>query len=464
MDTFDIVLLGCGSAGLWIATQAPPAGKSVAVIEERLVGGECPYFACMPSKAMLYAAEVRRLASQAHQVGAVGDPLLVDQSRRAYAAAADRRDRVAEHQDDSGDVAALEQAGATLIRGTGRVTAPGVVEVNGRQVAWRDLVIATGTVFSRPPIEGLDDVPTWTSEDVYTSSELPESAIVLGGGPVGCEVAQVLARFGARVTLVQRSARLLTNEEPSISGVLAEVLREDGVDVKLEQTAVQVRKTPEGVTLTLESGSTVAARRLILATGQEPRLERLGLENLGIQLESGAFLPVDEHCRVQGQDHVWAVGDVTGIARFTHTANYQGRVAVANLLGQDARADYRAIPRGVYTYPPVASVGLTLEQARQRGYDALAASMEVGQTARAFATGRDIGRLTLVADRTGKVLIGASAIGPHADEWIGEAVLAIRAAVPLEILTDLVHPFPTFSEAYEPPLRELARQVGQQGN
>jgi pyruvate/2-oxoglutarate dehydrogenase complex dihydrolipoamide dehydrogenase (E3) component len=461
METFDIVVLGGGSAGGWVATNTAPAGKSVAVIEERLVGGECPYFACMPSKAMLYAGEVRRLVSSGHQVGAVSRPLTLDEGKMAYSIAAARRDEITEHQDDSGAAADLEKAGAKLFRGKGRIAGPGVVEVNGQSVGWRDLVIATGTVFSRPPIEGLDGVPTWTSEDVYTSAELPDSAIVLGGGPVGCEVAQVLARFGTQVFLVQRSARLLTNEEPSVSNVLAKVLREDGIDVMVERRGVRVAAVSQGVVLTLEDSSSLTAQRLILATGQEPRLEPLGLETLGIEVETGAFLTVDEHCRVTGQEHVWAVGDITGIARFTHTANYQGRIVTANLLGHEARADYRAIPRGVYTDPPVASVGLTLERARQQGYDAINATMDVRMTARAAASGLTTGLLSLVADRSRGVLLGAAAIGPHADEWISEAALAIRAEVPLEVLTDVVHPFPTFSEIYEPPLRQLARELGQ---
>lgn len=459
MDTFDIVVLGGGSAGTWIATNTAPVGKSVAVIEERLVGGECPYFACIPSKAMLYATEVRRLISDGHQVGAVSQPLTLDEGKKSYSAAAARRDRISEYQDDSGAAADVEKAGAKLFRGKGRIAGPGVVEVNSQQVGWRDLVIATGTDFRRPAIEGLDQVATWTSEDVYTSAEIPDSAIVLGGGPVGCEVAQVLARFGARVFLVQRSSRLLTNEEPSVSNVLADVLQEDGIEVMVQRRAVRVAATPQGVELTLEDGGSLAAQRLILATGQEPKLEHLGLETLGIELAPGAFLPVDERCRVTGQENVWAVGDITGIARFTHNANYQGRIVTANLLGQDIKADYRAIPRGVYTDPPVASVGQTLEQARQQGYDAISASMEVQMTARAATTGLTTGLLTLVADRSRGILLGAAAIGPHADEWIGEATLAIRAQVPLDVLTDVVHPFPTFSEIYEPPLRELAGQL-----
>jgi dihydrolipoamide dehydrogenase len=185
----------------------------------------------------------------------------------------------------------------------------------------------------------------------------------------------------------------------------------------------------------------------------------LGIENLGIHLNGEGFLDVDERCRVLGQEHVWAAGDVTGIAPFTHTANYHGRIVSANLLGQEVRADYRAIPRGVYTDPSVASVGLTEEAARRQGFDVITATMDVSETAKAFATGQESGMLMLVADRQRRVLVGAHAIGPHVEEWIGEAALAIRAEVRLDVLCDVVHAFPTFSEAYEPPLRELAALV-----
>jgi dihydrolipoamide dehydrogenase len=204
----------------------------------------------------------------------------------------------------------------------------------------------------------------------------------------------------------------------------------------------------------------VTAERLIVAIGQEPRLGGLGLATLNIHPSGDGFLEVDDRCRVRGQERVWAAGDITGIAGYTHTATYHGRIIAANLLGGEARANHQAIPRGVYTEPSVACVGLSLEKARARGRDAISASMEVCRTARAGATGSKSGRLVLVGDRQRRTLLGAAAVGPHAEEWIGEAVLAIRAEIPIDVLTDVVHPFPTFSEAYEPPLRELAEQMG----
>jgi dihydrolipoamide dehydrogenase len=459
METFDIVVLGGGSAGGWIPSQLAPAGKSVALIEERLVGGECPYFACMPSKAMLRAAEVRHLIKGAHKLGAVGHRISLDDGQKAYAAAAARRDVIAKHRDDTSSAQEIERAGARLIRGRGRIVSPGVVEVNNQQIGWHDLVIATGTVLSRPPVEGLASVPIWTSEDMYSSSELPASAIVLGGGPVGCEVSQVLARFGSQVTLVELSPQLLPNENSLVSGILLEVLVDDRVDVRVNTKAIRAEALSGGVQITLEDGSSLTAERLIVATGKKPKLDDLGLDTVGIEPGPNGYIPIDEHCRVQGQDHIWAIGDITGVAPFTHTANYQGRIVASNLLGQSMKADYRAIPRGVYTDPPLASVGLMLDKAREQGYDAISASAEIGKTARASATGLTIGRLVMTADRAKQTLIGAAAIGPHADEWIGEAVLAIRAEVPLTILADVVHAFPTFSEIYEPPIRELVRQL-----
>ncbi len=459
MDRYDLVVLGGGSAGESIAGAVARGGKGVALVEERLVGGECPYFACVPSKAMLYAAELRRLIGAAHQSGAVSGPLKLGNLRAAYAAAVARRDEVAEQRDDSGAVRQLEEDGVKVMRGRGRVVSAGVLEVNGEQIGWNDLVISTGTVAARPELPGLDAVPLWTSDDAYSRPELPESAIILGGGPVGCELAQVWARFGCSVTIVQRAPRLIPREEPAIAKMLAEAFHRDRIDVLLDVQAIGVEPIGTGICLSLQDRAPVRAERLVLASGKKAELDGLGIENLGIQPTGEGYLDVDERCRVLGQEHVWAAGDVTGIAPFTHTANYHGRIVSANLLGQDVRADYRAIPRGVYTDPSVASVGLTEDAARRQGFDVITATMDLSETAKAFATSREGGLLMLVADRQRRVLVGAHAIGPEVEEWMGEAALAIRAEVRLNVLCDVVHAFPTFSEAYEPPLRELAALV-----
>ena len=458
MENFDVVVLGGGSAGESIAHQLALAGRRVALVESLRVGGECPYVACMPSKALLRSAEARTAARRLQELGGASMAPLLDSDDLAYQAAVQRRDEIADDRSDADAAQRLQDTGVELVRGQGTVAGQGLVTVGGRELGWTDLVVATGSRPVIPVVPGLSEVPTWTSDEALSADVRPRSLLVMGGGAVGCELAQVHVRFGVEVILVESGPQLIGREEPSIAAELAELLRTDGVEVLLDTAVERFEQAPGGrAKVYLSDGTSRVVERVLLAVGRTPTTAGLGLSSVGIEVGEKGELVVDDRLRVR--DRVWAAGDVTALAPYTHTANYHARVLVTNLLGGDARADYRAIPRAVYTDPPVASVGLDERAATAAGVDAVTASMDVGEVARNGPEGGQGGRLVLTADRVRGVLIGAAAIGPRADEWLGEAVLAIRAEVPLAVLTDVVHAFPTFSEAYEPPLRELASKV-----
>jgi dihydrolipoamide dehydrogenase len=403
---------------------------------------------------MLRSAEARVDAQKLDDLGA-GSAEIEDPAT-AYAAAARRRDEISEHRDDAAAAKGVADAGVTLVRGRGRVLRPGVVGVDGRELGYADLVLATGSRAVVPKLPGLADIPSWTSDEALLAAERPASLLVLGGGAVGCELAQVHARFGTRVVLVESADQLAGQEEPSIADLLATALRADGVDVRLGVEVQRFEAIGGRARAFLSEGGSIDVDRVLVATGRKPTTDGLGLDVLGIETQDNGSVATDGHCRVKRQPHVWAAGDITGVAPYTHGANYQARIVVTNLLGGDRTADYRAIPRAIYTSPAVASVGLSEGPARDEGIDAVSAVMDVGETARSATEGAGGGRLVLTADRDRGVLIGASAIGPRADEWLSEATLAIRAEVPLSVLVDVVHAFPTFGEAFEPPLRELA--------
>jgi dihydrolipoamide dehydrogenase len=348
----------------------------------------------------------------------------------------------------------------TLIRGTGQVTRPGVLDVDGRELGYLDLVVATGSEPAAPPVTGLDAVTAWTSDRVMSEPDRPASVAILGGGPIGCEFAQIFTGFGAAVTVIEAAPRLLSNEPRAISGAMAGVLREAGAHLRLDAAVKAVEPIPGGGTRILfEEGPPAEAERLILAVGRTPVTGGLGLDRLGIEPDERGALAVDAYCRVRGHQRVWAAGDVTGIAPYTHGADYQALVITDNLLGRHRKADYRSMPRVVYTQPPMASVGMTEAEARQAGIDVITATADLSGLVRAHTDGASGGPLILVADRKRGVLVGAAALGPGADDWISEAGLAIRAEVPLATLADVVHPFPCYAQGYEQPLRDLAAQV-----
>ena len=465
MERFDAIGLGAGSAGAAVARRLAGAGRSVALVEAARVGGECPFVACMPGKALLRSAQVRHLVGRGRELGATsGEPMADGDDGAAFALGVARRDEIVHHRDDSAKAKGLEDLGVRILRGRGRVVRPGAVIVDGVDYSYVDLVVSTGSSPVRPPIEGLDTVPTWTSDQALASPQLPRSMAVLGGGPVGCELAQIYARFGTKVTLVEGSPGLLGSEEPSVSRRLAEVLIGDGIDMRLSTRAIRAEAVGDGARLHLNAGSPVNCERVLLAVGRAANTAAIGLETLGIEVDDGG-LGIDGTCRVHGQENVWAAGDVTAVAPYTHTANYQAEIIAANILAAEGgtgppgapelAADYRAIPRAVYTDPAVASVGTDAATASERGIDTVTAALELDELARAGSDG-DGGRLVLTADRSRGVLIGAAAIGPHADEWIGEAALAIHAEIRLSVLVRLVHLFPTYSEAYGRLFRELA--------
>jgi dihydrolipoamide dehydrogenase len=455
--SFDVLVLGSGSAGQNAATALAAEGKTVALVEQNRVGGECAYVACIPSKAMLRSVQARAVAGRLVELGAADRSPAFGTPDDAYPSAVRRRDELSHHRRDGHAADAVREAGVTLVRGRGRVLCPGTVGVsteNGLvELAYAELVLATGSVPSRPSLLGLDEAPTWTSEEALSTQELPSRLLVIGGGAVGCELAQVFNGFGTRVTLVEPGKQLLAAEHPGVASRLADDLRDAGIDIRLECSAERVDSAGEGAWVQLSDGESVATDRILLAVGRDPATSGIGLELLG--LTPGAAIRVDEQCRAIGAEHVWAIGDVTGEAPYTHTASYQARIVARSIAGTSCSADLRAIPRVVFTEPPVASVGIDERQAREAGLRPIVATVDLAAIPRNKTDGEGGGLLIVTADADRRMLLGVAVIGAGADLLIAEATLAIRAEISLDVLADTVHAFPTYSTAYEPAFQEL---------
>jgi pyruvate/2-oxoglutarate dehydrogenase complex dihydrolipoamide dehydrogenase (E3) component len=455
MDVFDFVIIGAGPAGEAAAHKARELGATVAIADRRWFGGSCPFVGCIPSKALLHSAAER---------AARGDTY-------SWQRASERRDYMvnraagAAEPDDTSHVRALEDAGAMTIRGDARLVDRGVVEIrtdgDARRVGARNVIVAVGSSSKVPPLPGLSEVPVWTNVEATLTRDLPRSLVVLGGGPTGAELAQVFARFGVPVTIVQSGERILPRDHPRNSETVSAALRADGVTVRTGVRATRARAgggTDGAHVIDLDDGSSVEGAEVLLAVGREFPVHDLGLEVYGIDPNDRADLPADGRLRIG--DGLWLIGDPAGPELHTHQGHYQGELAVRMALGEEIAPDYRALPRATYTDPEAAFVGLSLEQAHAAGIEAFECVADFAHTSKGYSVEATIGHVTVVVDRGSRQLVGAAMACPDASAAIHECVLAIRARVPVDLLAETIHAFPSTSRIFNGLFGDARRQLG----